>query len=138
MLPLTFSILLSSTQSPLSHLSPSLTPLSPLLPLVPSQTNGAHYRLAKNSPAAKSIHFFPFPSSSLSPFLMLSIFSLFCTSLRREMSNGEKACQLIYQLAAHVQLSMLSGLSGCGAEGLGPDPWLSWFLLYGHGPWGTE
>ena len=35
---------------------------------------------------------------------MLSIFSLFRASLGREMSNGEKACQLIYQLAARVQL----------------------------------
>lgn len=37
------------------------------------------------------------------------------------MSNGEKACQLIYQLAARVQLSVLSGwkavgLWGCGTE----------------------
>lgn len=61
---------------PLSHLSPSLTPLppSPLLPLVPPQTNGAHYRLTKNSPAAKSIHFFPFLSFSLPSFLMLLFF----------------------------------------------------------------
>ncbi|CAB1460103.1 unnamed protein product [Pleuronectes platessa] len=33
-------------------------------------------------------------------------------SARRELSSGEIACQLIYQLAARVQLSALSGLSG--------------------------
>ncbi len=55
---------------PLPHLSPSLTPLSPPLPLVTSQTNGAHYRLTKNSPAAKSIHFF------LSVFLSFSLLML--------------------------------------------------------------
>lgn len=30
------------------------------------------------------------------------------------MSNGEKACQLIYQLAARVQLSVLSGWKAVG------------------------
>lgn len=83
-------------------LDPSLPPVPllnpPLFPLLPSQTNGAYNRLTKNSHAAKSVHFF-FLSFSLSN---VPIFFLFLTSLRREMSNGEKACQLIYQVAAHV------------------------------------
>lgn len=33
------------------------------------------------------------------------------------MSNGEKACQLIYQLAARVQLSVLSGWKAVGLWG---------------------
>lgn len=94
-------------------------PSALLLPLVPSQTNGAHYKLTKNSPAAKSIHFFFFLSFCLSPFLMLLFFFLFRTSLRREMSNGEKACQLIYQLAACRSLCY----QGWAAEAVGPGAW---------------
>lgn len=63
---------------PLIHLPPFLTLLSPFVPVVPSQTNGAHYRLAKNSPAAKSIHFFPsfclFPSSERSYLFHLFLY----------------------------------------------------------------
>lgn len=53
------------------------------------------------------------------------------------MSNREKACQLIYQLAAHVQLSILSGLSGwgCGAEGLGPGPYCLSVMVLAIWPW---
>lgn len=119
--------------NPASHLSPSpaqtfsftcppsLTLLSPLVPVVPSQTNGAHYSRSKNSPAASWFIFFPsvalpFPSESS------CVFPLFRTSLRREMSNGEKACQLIYQLAARVQLSVLSGWKAVGLWGCGTEP----------------
>ena len=133
-LPLTFTSLYLWLNLSLPPVAPFLTPHSPLLPLVPSQTNGPHYKLTKNSPTAKSIHFF------LSVFLSFSlpnapIFSPFRTSLRREMSNGEKACQLIYQLAARVQLPVLSGLSGwgCGTEGLRSGPWLSVCLSVCHG-----
>lgn len=59
---------------PVSQPPPSLTLLTPLFPLVASQTNGAHYRLAKNSRAAKSIHFFSFFLSLVLPFLMLLFF----------------------------------------------------------------
>lgn len=72
---------------------------------------------------------FFFPYFSLSAILMLLFFSLFRTSLRKEMSNGEKACQLIYQ-------PMCSSLcyQGWAAEAVGPralwlDPFLSVTVL---------
>lgn len=75
--------------------------------------------------------FFSFRLSLFLPSKCSYLFPLFRTSLRREMSNGEKACQLIYQLAARVQFSVLSGLTGwgCGTMGLSQHPWLS--VCYG-------
>lgn len=103
--PLCFKLTFSRFPSLDLLLDPSLPPVPllnpPLFSLLPSQSNGAYNRLTKNSHAASQFIFF------LSVFLSFSlsnvpIFSLFLTSLRREMSNGEKACQLIYQVAAHV------------------------------------
>lgn len=112
MLPLTFSISLSLTQSLSPTCPPSLTPsalfsLLYLLKLMEHITG-----LLKIALLQSQFIFFFILSFSLSLFPNAPIFSLFRTSLRREMSNGAKACQLIYQLAARAQLSMLSGLSG--------------------------
>lgn len=60
------------------------------------------------------------------PNALIFFFFFFHTSLRSKMSKEEKACQLIYQLAASLQLSVLLGLHGwgCGTVGLNQLLWL--------------
>lgn len=118
--------------APLFRLRPSWTLLSPLVPVVQSPTNGAHYCCAKYSLAAKSGFFSCFPSFSHQNFP-----PRLPDCPRREMSNGEKACQLIYQLAAHVQPSVVSRLKGwgCGAAGPRQHPRLAGWLAGSLADW---
>lgn len=125
MRPLTFIF----CSAPLFRL-PSWTLLRSPVPVVQSQTNGAHYSCAKNSPAAKSVQIFflfclpSFSHQNFSPCLP--------GSPRREISNGEEACQLIYQLAAHVQPSVVSRLKdwGCGTARQRQLSWLARWLAH--------
>lgn len=111
-------------------------PSALLLPLVPSQTNGAHYKLTKNSPAAKSIHFF-----FLSVFLSFSlpnapIFFFFSVP----PSGGKWVTEK--RLVSSFISWQRAGLCAIRAERLrlwdrGPETGLmavclSWFLLYRH------
>lgn len=88
-------------------LNPSLPPVPPLLNHPPTSLFYPLRLMERITGLLKiatlqSQFIFFFLSFSLFPFLMFLFFPLFLTSLRREMSNGEKACQLIYQVAAHV------------------------------------
>lgn len=113
--------------SPLQRYSLTCTPppntstlLSPLVPVVPSQTNGAHYSPSKNSRRCHLIYFPPPLSVSLSllPFPKVPpLFLFFRASPGREMSNGEKACQLIHQLAEPRAALRVGRLRrDCGSE----------------------
>lgn len=104
MRPLTFILCLA----PLFRL-PSWTLLSPLVPVVQSQTNGAHYSCAKNSPAAKSVDIFFFSVSHLSPIKISLLASL--------APPGGK--WVTVSLSAHLSTgSSCATLCGVTAEGL--------------------
>lgn len=121
-----------------------MTLLSPLVPVVPSQTNGAHYSHSKNSRRCHLIYSpHPSPSLSLSFFSFPKVpllFLFFRTSPGREMSNGEKACQLIHQLAEPCAALKVGRLRrDCGSEQPSPSAArLSRSLLYGRGATGQK
>lgn len=114
---LSFMLPLSSIL--LSYLFSSLTPLSPLLALVPSQTNGAHYRLTKNSPGAKSIHFF-FLSVFLSFFFSSApIFSFFHASGGKWVTGR----RLVSSFISWQSVCSSQYYQGWAAEALGLRAW---------------
>lgn len=127
------------------QLNPSSPPVpllnSPLLPVVPSQTNGAHYGRTKNSPAAKSIHFF-----FLSVFLSFSLpnaptFFLFFV----HPSGGKWVEGLSAHLSAGSPCAALCAIRADrlrlwdhGTEPAPPAVCLLRSLLYGHEARGTR
>lgn len=131
----TFMIVMFPILLVISFSSPSLFSPVPLFSLPPTSLSH-HLKLMEHVTGVlkiavlQSVHFFLSIFFSF-PLPNIPIFLFFFPSPRRGMNNGEKACQLIYQLGAHVQPSMLSGLTDWGSETEGPGPglWLSVMTL---------